>query len=126
MDIQRTMEFILEQQAANTADIGALKESTKRLEESTKRLEESTKRLEESTRALQQNAVQLHESVRSLATTSEHILDLHESHENVLTALADSQLKITDSHRLLAESQAATEDKLNALIDVVDRLFPKQ
>jgi chromosome segregation ATPase len=133
MDIQRTMEFIIEQQAANTADIAALKDST---------------------RALHQNAVQLHESVSALATTAEHILDVQESHDGMLTALADSHLKLADlqrqmadsqrqiidsqlqmadsqrqmadAHKKLAESQAETEDKLNALIDIVDRLFPKQ
>ena len=44
----------------------------------------------------------------------------------MLIALADSQQKLTDSQQKLTDSQAETEDKFNALIDIVDRLFPKQ
>jgi chromosome segregation ATPase len=83
MDIERTMEFILQQQAANTADIAQLKESI----------------------------IELRNSAEFLFNVQEHherrIVDLHQSHSALVDAQVRSEERIQSLGRTMAELTAA-------------------
>jgi hypothetical protein len=104
MDVEKTMQFILEQQAAFAAN---LIEHDNRL------------RL-------------LEEHVKMLATTVEHILAVQQQHETLLIALTESQTRLTEAQARqtevithLAEKQARNEDAINVFIRTVQGILPR-
>ena len=95
--IQRQMEFILSQQARFDANIGRLEEKH----------------------------AQLQDIVGRLATVT---LEGFEALESKVASLIDAQIKteeniskLTERMTALAEGQAQTDDRLNTLINVVER-----
>src|SRR2546426_9552695 len=96
-EMQRTMEFIIKMEARSSAKIDALTEShkdaQKEVEERWKRADERWTRTEEGIRAL---------------------LTIAELHEREIQANTQQILS-------LGETARATDDRLNALINVVER-----
>jgi hypothetical protein len=103
-EVQKTMEFILQQQASVSAKIDALsevqKEAQKAAEERWRRSDERWERTEEGIRALLSIA-EIHE--REIA-----------SHERQVTAQSEQILS-------LGETTRATDERLNVLINIVER-----
>jgi hypothetical protein len=85
-EMQRAMEFIVEQEAKSSAKIDALAEAQKRADERWARADERWARTEESIRAL---------------------LTIAEMHEREINSIG--------------EQTRATDERLNALINVVER-----
>jgi len=96
MDIERTIEFLLDQQA---------KLSTQ---------------LEE----VQQGQIKLHEFIEKVVTMMERVMNtmegvagVQEGFNQILVALCDAEKKTEEHVGKLADAQAATMDQLRALID---------
>lgn len=49
------------------------------------------------------------------------LVDAQLKSEEKIAAVADAQLRLTEVQQTLAEGQKHTDDRLNALIDIVDR-----
>src|SRR6266568_3922813 len=98
MDVEKTMQFILEQQAAFSAD-----------------LVEQKNRLN-----------LLGEHVKMLATTAEHMLTVQQEHETWLARLTEAQARLSESHReseaRLSESQARLSESEARLAESNARL----
>ena len=92
-EMQRAMDFIVEQEAKSSAKIDALAEAQKEAEERWKRGDERWARTEEGIRAL---------------------LAIAELHEKEIQANTQQILS-------LGETTRATDDRLNVLINVVER-----
>lgn len=97
-EIQKTMEFILEQQAQFAVNI-------QRLQEEQLRETPRVTRLEDSFQLLVQ-----------LAETTDTRLDRHESNIGELEA---NMVKLEANMAVLAEAQAHSDARLSALIDIV-------
>ena len=90
-EIQKTMEFILEQQAQFAANIQKLQEERMRDDPRIKRLEESFQLL----------------------------VQLAQSTDTRLDTLETNMATLAESQAHLAEAQAHTDERLSALIDIV-------
>jgi len=97
MDIEKTMRFILDTQARLEASVAEHDERLSRLEDSVTRLEASVETVTGLVGRLAQAEISLVEKMDRLA----------------------------ESHADLANSQTHTDQRLDALIDIVDRLFPR-
>jgi predicted nucleic acid-binding Zn-ribbon protein len=92
-EMQRAMDFIVEQEAKSSAKIDALAEAQKEAEERWKRGDERWARTEEGIRAL-------------LAIAELHVKEIQANTQQILS---------------LAETTRATDDRLNVLINVIER-----
>jgi hypothetical protein len=96
-EMQRAMNFIVEQQAKSSAKIDAMIESQR---ESQKDSDERFKRTEEGIRSL---------------------LAIAEIHEREIATLGHQISSVSRDVANLAETTRATDERLNALINVVER-----
>jgi hypothetical protein len=96
-EVQRTMEFILQQQALSSAKIDALSEAQK----------ESQKAAEESWRRSDAKWGQTEQGIRAL-------LSIAEIHEREISTLGEKIAAVSENGR-------ATDERLNALINTVER-----
>lgn len=94
-EMQKMMEFILQQQATFTVNL---------------------ERLEE-------NVNQLAESQRRTEATIGQIVQVQLRMTDVVAAIADAQQRTEARVAELAEAQAHTDERLNSLINVVERYF---
>ena len=92
-EMQQAMRFMIEQQGQSSAKIDALAEVQKRAEERWTRTEES---------------------IRALLTIAE-------IHEREITNQGKQILTLGESTRALGETARATDERLNVLINVVER-----
>lgn len=92
-EIERTMQFILEQQAQFAANFQKMEEARQR----------DTSRI-----------TQMEESFRLL-------VQLAQSHDERLVSLAENQIALTEAQRRTNEQLAETDEKLNSLITIVER-----
>lgn len=103
-EMQKAMSFILEQQAQASAKIDALadaqKDAHKQAEERWTRSEERWTRTEESIRSL---------------------LSIAEIHEREVTVIGQGIEKLTNEILNLGATTRATDDRLNVLINIVER-----
>lgn len=103
-EIQKTIEFILNQQAQASAKIDALtdaqKEAQSQFNERWRRSEERWERTEEGIRAL---------------------LSIAEIHEREIATLGDKLEKVGEKIAQVSENGRATDERLNALINTVER-----
>jgi predicted RNase H-like nuclease (RuvC/YqgF family) len=103
-EIQKTMEFILNQQAQSSAKIDGIleaqKESQKDAEERWKRSEETWTRTEEGIRAL---------------------LSIAEIHEREIETLGEQIASVVERIAEVSDNGRATDERLNALINTVER-----
>src|SRR5438093_576722 len=95
-EMQRTMDFIVQMEAKSSAKIDALIESQK---ESQKESDERFKRTEDGIRSL---------------------LVIAEIHEREINTLGHQVGSVSRDIATLAETTRATDDRLNALINVVE------
>ena len=96
-EMQRTMEFIIEQQAKFATDIQKLSESDKELREADERLRESQ------------------------ATLTAAVIRIAEIVEGTEKIAAERFRKTDELFAELAEAQKATDERLNVLINVVEK-----
>lgn len=99
-EMQKAMDFIVEQQARSTAKIAALAEAQKLAEERWTRSDGRWERTEKSIRAL---------------------LTIAEIHEREITTVSQGILKLSEEILNLGETTRATDERLNALINIVER-----
>ncbi len=99
-ELEKTMNFILESEARSSAKLEELIETQKRNEERWKRTDERLTRTDERLARTDERWTRTEEGIRALLTIAE-------IHEREITSLA--------------ETTRATDDRLNALIAVVER-----
>ena len=93
--------------------------STDRLPARVKTLEESFQTLVELAQNHDSQMDDLRATMNSLGEKVVILTDAQIKTEERMQKLTDSQQKLTDSQRELADSQRHTDDRLNALIDIV-------
>ena len=94
-ELQRAIEFIVEQEARSSAKIDAIAEAQNRAEERWVRTEEG---------------------IRAL-------LAIAEMHEKEIQANSQQISSVSRDVRVLSETTRATDDRLNALINVVEQVI---
>ena len=97
-DTQRTMQFILEQQAQLTATVGQLSATVDRL------------------------AVKVDRNADGITA----LLAIAEIHEREIEALKDGTAALQESTAANAEAGRATDERLNALINVVEQMISER
>jgi adenine deaminase len=99
-EMEKTMQFILEQQAQFTANFQRIEAAREKDEEARKRDSARITRLEESFQLLVQ---------------------LAQNHDERLVTLAEAQIRTSEQIAAMSERTAETDERLNALIAVVER-----
>ena len=109
MDTERTIQFILENQARVSAQMGEFSTRMNQLQDLVERI------------------------ARQQVELNDHVNDFQRGISAAVMAIAEEQLRLTQEQlrlareqRLLAEAQRHTEERLNALITVVDGLIPRR
>ncbi len=105
MDVEKTIEFILEHQARFSVEMDRAKEEMAEMRSRSRELQQQNAEL-------QQRHSELQEQIESVIMVQTMMIRHYD----------ESQTKITESVAQLHRSQAATEDRLGALIAVVDGL----
>ncbi|HEU4391155.1 MAG TPA: hypothetical protein VFV34_25375 [Blastocatellia bacterium] len=101
MDVEKTIQFMLEQQARFDAQFNARLDAQQALfEAQASRVEEQISRITE--------------ALQVLATTQERT-------NAIVATLAERHVELAEAHERLAEAHNATEQSLNALISTVER-----
>jgi peptidoglycan hydrolase CwlO-like protein len=101
-EMQQMMEFILQQQATFTVNL--------------ERLTEKVEHLSDAQRRTEQNLAELATAQAQMARQQTHM-------NEVVAAIADAQQRTESKVAELAEAQAHTDERLNTLINVVERYF---
>jgi X-X-X-Leu-X-X-Gly heptad repeat protein len=104
-EMQRTMQFILEQQAQFSANMGQVQESISQLTAGQKELAAGQKELAAGQKELAAAQSRTNATVDRLALQVEQI--------------ARQQVHINEVVAVIAESQQHTDERLNALIEIV-------
>jgi peptidoglycan hydrolase CwlO-like protein len=112
-EMQRAVEFILNQQAQFAADIQKLQESQQQLQESQQQLQESQQKLHESQQQLHESQLKLNESQ---AETNQLLSRLAAV---TVKGFEDTNAKIN----ALVDAQMRTDETVRDLTAVVDRYF---
>ena len=99
-EMEKTMQFILEQQSQFTANFQKIEEAREKDEEARKKDLARITRLEESFQLLVQ---------------------LAQSHDERLVTLTEAQIRTNEQIAAMNERTAETDERLNALIAVVER-----
>lgn len=134
---QRQMDFILNNQAQFSADIQKLQEEQAKLQEGQAKLQESHAKLLESQSTLLEIQVEATQVVKRLAAVTLEGFKQTDSKIDALidaqmrtdgsvikiaeaqTKFAEAQAKLAEAQAELAEAQTHTEQRLDALIDIV-------
>ena len=121
-ELNRKMEFIVEQQAQFSADIEVMREvhaaDTKLLKEESKRFKEESKLVKEQIRGLNEAVDSLNAAVTAVVGMVGRLSEGQEDTDSRLTKLrAHTDTRFAE----LAEAQARTEERLNIFIGVVER-----
>ncbi|HVF56676.1 MAG TPA: hypothetical protein VM934_11030 [Pyrinomonadaceae bacterium] len=148
-EMQRAMQFILEQQAHFAASQQRHEENQQRFEENQQRFEENQRRFEENQRRFEENQWK-HEGYllrhdEYMLRHEEHIISHEENFRelevaqlqtsqavahlsNVMLEIAEAQTRmetrvdvLTGKVEIIADKLAETDDRLNSLITVVER-----
>ena len=125
-ETQRKMDFIVNQQAQFSADIELLKELQRKTDDILTRIAGATLTLTQ--RMVELSAAQAHmdgkmanlaESHQNLAENHQTIAESHQTIAESHQTIAESHARLLQSQTQLAESQEHTDQRLNALIDIV-------
>lgn len=111
-DVRSTIEFILKQQAQLTATVGQLSETVGRLSENVDRLSGNVDRL----------TVKVDRTADGITA----LLAIAEIHEREIEALKDSASAHAEAIAANAEAGRATDERLNALINVVEQMISER
>lgn len=103
-EMQKTMEFILQQQAQSSVKINALSEAQK----------ESQKAAEERWKRSDARWEQTEQGIRAL-------LSIAEIHERDINTIGQQVSSLSNEISNLGETTRATDERLNALMNVVER-----
>jgi hypothetical protein len=101
-EMQKMMEFILQQQATFTVNLDLLGEKVGRVSDAQRRTEESLAELAAAQAQIARQQAHMNEVVAAIADAQQH-----------------TEAKVAE----LAEAQAHTDERLNNLINVVERYF---
>ncbi len=122
MDVEKTIQFILEQNAVNTVQIAQLREVVLAHESD---LEAHTEWKIGMSHALQDLATQMKENSAAVALqqarSEEKLADLAEKH----AGLAEKLAKVTEKQGELVDLQQTTQENLNILIRTVQDMIPR-
>ncbi|HWS86476.1 MAG TPA: hypothetical protein VN282_05915 [Pyrinomonadaceae bacterium] len=108
-EMQRTMQFILEQQAQFAVNMAKAEERMTGHDERRSESDERLSRIE----GIQEN------TARQIDQLGNALVALTEAHERTREELAQSQAEMKRALKELAESQAHSDRRLDALIDIV-------
>jgi hypothetical protein len=108
-EMERLMQFILEQQAQFGVDMDKAKERMARHEQLMAESDERIARIE----GIQEN------TARQIEHLGNALVALTDSHERMGEKFAEEHARTQEALRGLAESQAHTDRRLDALIDIV-------
>jgi methyl-accepting chemotaxis protein len=111
-DIEKTMRFILDMQAKHEANLQRLEESAKEHHEAMREHAAAIKKHDEA-------IIRIEAAVEANATRIGQLVDVSLS---LAHSMEQSAKKLREEIR---EAQTATNDKLNALIDTVDKIVRK-
>ena len=113
---QRQFDFILNQQAKFAADIQKLQESQRKLQESQEKLQESQA---EMVQIINRLAAVTVEGFKQTNTKIDALIDAQTRTEETLGKVIEVQTQLVAAQVRLTEAQAHTEQRLDALIDIV-------
>ena len=108
MDVERTLEFILENQAKFSAQMGELESLVGRIAQQQLDLGQHVDRFQRG----------VSDAVMALAEAQRHLAEEQQR-------LAETQRHLAEEQQRLTEAQRHTEERLNALISIVDGLIPR-
>jgi predicted metal-dependent enzyme (double-stranded beta helix superfamily) len=107
MDVERTMEFILEQQAQFATEFEQVNAALMRSTERHDAIEELVSRMA-------QNQLSIQQAVVDIATAQERT-------NEILATLAERHIETEQAIRELARSQENTQETVNVLLKTVER-----
>lgn len=113
-DTQRNINFIVQQQAQFTVDIQLLRESQARADQKWERTEEGIRNLLSIAEIHEGEIAAVSETTRSLTETTRSLTEATRS-------LTETTQSLAQTTRLLAETTRTTDERLNALINMVER-----
>jgi len=129
MDIQKTMEFILEQTAATTANLQRMSESDARLraiaeyhEQALRTHERDLHRHEEELRTHSQD---LRTHTEDLRTHTEWLTGLSQAMQELSGQMKDGFALVDAKIKEVTEAHLATEESLGILIQTVQDILPR-
>lgn len=145
--LENAMATLAEISAQHDERLAAIERTNQRLEQTTQRLEQTTQRLEQGFQTLNELAANQHERITGAERTTQTLAELAADHQQLLanvqrrvvgleeanvtlvellgrhhegmTELRAAQANADAKIALLAESQAHTDRRLDALIDIV-------
>ncbi len=118
MDVEGTMQFILEQQAQFASDIQMIKETARAQQE---QFGSEIGRISSALAGINGAIARTNEVVLDVATAQERANEILATLAERHIELADSHHLLADAHKLLADAHMQTEERLRVLIDTVER-----
>ena len=117
--LENAMATLAEISAQHNERLAAIERSNQRLEQTAQRLEQNVQALGELTANVQRRVTRLEESYVT-------VVELLRSHHDGITEMRAAQANAEAKIAALAESQAHSDRKLDALIDIVRTRFNGQ
>ncbi len=121
MDVERTMEFILEQQAQFANQFSKIDAALLELSQSQKATEEALSSLAQHQSSLAQHQSSLAQHQSSLAQHQSSLAQHQLTTQQAVLDIANAQERTNEILATLAERQITTEENLNALLLTVER-----
>ncbi|MGI9108072.1 MAG: hypothetical protein ACR2G4_17730 [Pyrinomonadaceae bacterium] len=118
-EMQRTMQFILEQQAQLTVSMGQLTEKVDQLSGTVDQLSNTVGRLSNTVGRLSDTVGRLSDKVDRTADGINSLLAIAEIHDREIAALGESLSAVDERGR-------QTDERLNALINTVERYISER
>ena len=122
MDVEKTMQFILEQNAANTVQIAQLREMVL-AHESDLKVHELDLKAHESDLKVHESDLDAHES--ALQAHTEWKLGMTQALQDLASQMKAGFATVAEKHAELAEMQKATQESLDILIRTVQDMIPR-
>lgn len=119
MDLESTMQFIVNQQAQFVADIHQLQESQRELGIKVDKLHDIVKHHEDAHIVTNAMVSKLADHLEDFVERQGWLFDGHKQLLKAQQALFDAQLRTEAKVDMLADAQLATESKLKSFIDEV-------
>lgn len=124
-DFEKRMEFIIEQQAIFAADMNLLKESQTQLTDRVDRLSVKIDALADMQAQSEIRLSRVEESFVLLVQVARITDERLDTLSQKMEILTEAQARTDNRMAELAEAQIHTEERLNALINVVDRYISR-
>jgi chromosome segregation ATPase len=124
--LENAMATLAEISAQHNERLAAIERSNQRLEQTAQRLEQTAQRLEQNVQALGELTANVQRRVTRLEESYVTVVELLRSHHDGITEMRAAQANAEAKIAALAESQAHSDRKLDALIDIVRTRFNGQ